>query len=253
MNKGIRRVTNVIAKFKLAGIHYLILEKLDQFGFLRRHVSVKLPSIKHPLFLRPRTSDFKLFRNIFEKGEYDIDLPFTPSTIIDGGGNIGMAAIVFANRYPYAKIVTVEPEDSNFEMLQKNVAAYSNITPLKGGIWRTSSYLNIINPNSGKWAFRIEESASPSGNSIKGFSIDDIIKRSKWKNADLVKLDIEGSEKEVFEHRPDTWLNSAKGLIIELHDWLKPNCSDAVYNAVNPYNFRKWESGENIVFVRKDY
>jgi len=250
MNKRVRRVSNVLSKFKMAGLHYLILEKLSKFGLIKRLVSIQIPGIKAPLFLRPGTSDFKLFRNIFENGEYDIELPFTPQTIIDGGGNIGMAAIIFANRYPFAKIVSVEPEDSNFEMLQKNVSAYKNITALKGGIWRTSSYLNIVNPNGGKCAFRIEESAAPGEKSIKGFSIDEIIRFSKWQQADLVKLDIEGSEKEVFENNTDNWLKSVRALIVELHDWLKPNCSDAVYNAVARYNFRKSVSGEKVVFVR---
>lgn len=250
MKKGIRRIASVISKYKLAGLYYVLLEQMNKLGLLKGVVSIKFPGLKHRLFLRSGTSDFKLFRNIFINGEYDIDLPFTPKTIIDGGGNIGMAALIFANRYPNAKIVTVEPEDSNFNILEKNVSAYKNITPLKAGIWHNSSYLNIRNPSSGKWAFIIEESQVPDEHSIKGFSIDDIIKESGWQNADLVKLDIEGSEKEVFEHNPDSWLNSAKGLIIELHDWIKPHCSDAVYNAVHHYNFRESESGENIVFVR---
>jgi FkbM family methyltransferase len=252
MNKGIQRAIKVISKFKLAGVYYVFLDQLNKYGLLKKLVSIKLPGVKHRLFLRPGTSDFKLFTNIFINGEYDIQLPFTPKTIIDGGGNIGMAAIIFANRYPNAKIVTVEPEDSNFSILKKNVSPYKNITPLKAGIWRNSSYLNIRNPAAGKWAFMIEESTTPTENSIKGFSIDDIIRDSGWQNADLVKLDIEGSEKEVFEHNPDTWLNSAKGLIIELHDWLKPNCSDAVYKAVHHYNFHESLSGENIVFVRNN-
>ncbi|MBL7699211.1 MAG: FkbM family methyltransferase [Chitinophagaceae bacterium] len=251
MNNRIRRVADVIGKFKFSGFHYLMLEQLNKFRLLKGVVGIKFPGVKHRLYLRPGTSDFKLFRNIFISGEYDINLPFIPETIIDGGGNIGMAAIIFANRYPHAKIITIEPEDSNFELLQKNVSAYKNIIPLKGGIWRSSSYLKIINPNSGKWAFRIEETSAPDENSIKGFSIDDIIKQQEWRNADLVKLDIEGSEKEVFEHNPGTWLNSAKGLIIELHDWLKPNCSDAVCGAVKRYNFRRSERGENVIFVRE--
>ena len=250
MKKGLQRITSVISKFKLPGVYYVLLEQLNKMHLLRGLVSIKFPGLKHRMYLRSGTSDFKLFRNIFVNGEYDIDLPFTPKTIIDGGGNIGMAALIFANRYPDAQIVTVEPEDSNFNILKKNVSAYKNITALKAGIWRNSSYLNISNPHGGKWAFIIEESDVPNEKSIKGFSIDDIIKNSGWQNADLVKLDIEGSEKEVFESNPDPWLDKAKAVIIELHDWIKPNCSDAVYNAIHHFNFRESLSGENIVFVR---
>lgn len=250
--KRIRRLLNIVSRFKLNGIRFLWLQKLNELNLLKGLAVIKFPGIKYPVYLRPGTSDFKLFRNIFIDEEYDIDLPFTPKTIIDGGANIGLAAIVFANKYPDAKIVSIEPETSNYEMLKKNIAPYKNISSIKAGIWSNSSYLNVTNPQSGKWAFIIEETNQPDNNSIKGLSINDIIKQSGWDSADLIKLDVEGSEKEIFENNPDSWLTTAKGLIIELHDWIKENCSDAVYRATNSFNFDISQKGENTVFTNKE-
>lgn len=246
-------IKNLFLAFKRFGfraVRFLYLSKLNDANLLHKMVSIRFPGVRHPVFLRPRTSDFKLFRNIFIDREYDISLPFTPQTIIDGGGNIGLAAVLFANRYPEAKIVSIEPETSNFMMLQKNTGAYSNIKPVKAGIWRKSSYLHVSNPTSGKWAFIVEETAVAGDDTIRGISIDDLIRQNGWNNADLVKLDIEGSEKEVFEAQPELWLNKAKALIIELHDWIKPRCSNAVFDSLRPYNFKKSQKGENTVFIR---
>lgn len=249
MNKRIQKTLNVISRLKLSGLHFILLHILNKMKLLRGTASLKIRGIKHRIFLRSGTSDFKLFRNIFIDEEYDIPLPFTPRTIIDGGGNIGLAAILFANKYPNAKIVTIEPESSNFTILQKNISPYANITALKAGIWSKSSFLNITNPGSGKWAFIIEETNEPGQNSIKGISINDIITECGWKNADVIKLDIEGSEKEVFDNF-GPWLNTAKAVIIETHDWIKANCSKAVEKAISNYNFKTSQKGENTVYIR---
>jgi len=145
--------------------------------------------------------------------------------------------------------VTIEPESSNYAILQKNTSRYPNITTLKAGVWSKSSFLNITNPGSGKWAFIIEETNEPVQNSIKGISINDIITECGWKNADVIKLDIEGSEKEVFDNF-GSWLDAAKAVIVETHDWIKPNCSNAVEKAISHYDFKTSQKGENTVYIR---
>ncbi len=249
--KKLKNAISVFRKLGFSGVYFLILNKLNERKILKGVYRFTLPYIQHPLYLRATTSDFKLFNNIFIDEEYNIPLPFEPRTIIDGGANIGLAAIVFANKYPHAKIVCIEPESSNYDMLQKNIHQYNNITSIKAGIWRNSSFLNIENPQAGKWAFTIHETAQPDENSLKGISLNDIIDECGWENADLIKLDIEGSEKEVFENNSSGWLNSAKGVIIELHDWIKAGCSRAVFSATNMYNFDNSSKGENTVFIRR--
>lgn len=249
MVKKIQELCNIFSKLKLSGIYFLCLQKLDKLKLLRGSISIRVPGIKHKIFLRTRTSDIKLFRNIFIEQEYNISLPFVPNTIIDGGANIGLATILFANKYPAARIISIEPESSNFEQLKKNTSLYPNITLIKGGIWRCSSYLNITNPNSSKWSFITTEIDQPNETSIQGLSLDDIISNAGWENADMIKLDIEGSEKEVFDQSGE-WLQKVKVLIVELHDWFKPGSSSSVFRAVNNYNFTTSQSGENTVFIR---
>jgi FkbM family methyltransferase len=46
--------------------------------------------------------------------------------IIDCGANIGLSTIWHARQFPEARIIAVEPGQSNLEIAAKNLAAYPN-------------------------------------------------------------------------------------------------------------------------------
>jgi hypothetical protein len=64
---------------------------------------------------------------------------------------------------------------------------------------------------------------------------------------DLLKIDIEGAEKEVFE--VCDWMGDVHSLMIELHDRFKPGCSEAVAPAVE--GFSRQARGFTTLFVRE--
>jgi hypothetical protein len=64
--------------------------------------------------------------------------------------------------------------------------------------------------------------------------------------ADVVKMDIEGAEKEVFE--TGDWLKKVRCLMIELHDRYRPGCSEAVNSAM--HGFSQLQRGETTFYVR---
>ena len=67
----------------------------------------------------------------------------------------------------------------------------------------------------------------------------------------LVKIDIEGGEKELFEKNTD-WVNRFPFIIIELHDWLYPkertssNFLKTIYDKDRDFNIK----GENIFSIK---
>ncbi|MEK6809367.1 MAG: FkbM family methyltransferase, partial [Nanoarchaeota archaeon] len=89
----------------------------------QRPLQVRIKNVMHPLFLRPGTSDVPLLYHIFVEEEYNIKPKTKPSFIIDAGANVGFTAIYFANRFPKARIIAIEPEESNFKLLKKNTEA----------------------------------------------------------------------------------------------------------------------------------
>jgi FkbM family methyltransferase len=144
-------------------------------------------------------ADKATFKQVFIQSQYKINFPLVPQTIIDGGANIGLATIYFSHLFPQASIVAVEPNTENFQQMEKNIKTSKNIYPIHGGIWNNNQHLRIVNSNVDDNAFMVEEVPEPTSGSIPAFSIDHLMQINNWSSIDLLKLDIEGSEKEVFE------------------------------------------------------
>ena len=108
-------------------------------------------------YLRPNTTDYYTFDQVFLRDQYNISLPFVPSTIIDAGANIGLASVYFAHRFPKANIVAIEPSKSNFLVVQKNIINYSQIKALCMGLWNKDTHLEIIDTDLNENAFMVKE------------------------------------------------------------------------------------------------
>lgn len=213
-------------------------------GLLR----VSIPQSRTRVLLRANTSDKRAFKQVLVNNDYEIPINIRPKLIVDGGANVGYASIYFANRYPDAQIIAVEPEISNIEVLGENTSGYSNVTIVQAGIWNKRTILKIENPEAEEWTFRVQESESEEG-SIQAITIEDIIELSDAKVIDILKLDIEGAEKEVFSCS-QSWLDKVNIVIVELHDRFKPGCSESFYSAVAKHNFAEFRKGEIVILMK---
>ena len=181
----------------------------------------------HPVYLRIDTSDFCAYRDvlIFRTKSYDPEIPdFSPATIVDIGAHIGMASILFALKYPAARIIAIEPERSNFAALIRNTAPYKTITPIQAALWWEDGQVALGPSNAHtKGAFRILEGGQQS---VRAVTMDTVMRETGIDSIDLLKIDIEGAEIEVFESCP--WIKNVRVTAIELHDRVRPGCSAAV-------------------------
>ena len=200
-------------------------------------IDVRMPGYAHPVFLRNATADIPMFYYVFEELHFDFNADTTPEVILDCGAHIGLTAVFFANKFPGARIFCVEPEQSNFELLKKNTAAYPNITCLQFGVWNKTTQLKIVDTMSGNWGFRTDETAEPGDDVIPAISIDEIMSRFNLEKIDICKINIEGTEKELFEKNYSNWLSRTKLVFIELHDHIREGCAKSFFKALSNYNF----------------
>ena len=202
-----------------------------------------------PIRLRSRSSDIDVFEEVCVRRAYTTDRleQYRPRVIVDAGANIGITSVYFANLYPYARIISIEPEHSNYELLCKNTEAYPQITPLRAALWKRDSNLLVENPGGGFWSFRVRDALAvqESTCSVAGITVDSICHRFGFDVIDLLKIDIEGAEDELFSGDV-SWLGRTRQLIIELHDRFKPDCSRNFYSALINYSFTQEIKDKNI-------
>lgn len=215
--------------------------------------NIKLPHIKHSIFLRANTSDIPAFLDVFLKDEYKIKFAQKPKIVIDGGANIGLFSIKMKNEFPDAKIIAIEPDLENFQLLQKNLLHYENIHYENCGIWYKDTKLKVYDKfDTGKWGMVVEEDLID-GN-ISAISIKSLLEKYAIENVDVLKLDIETSEKQLFSENYEDWLPKVKMIIIELHDWIEKGTSKPFFTAINKSfkNYSYSHCGENVIIVNED-
>ena len=123
--------------------------------------------------------------------------PNRATSIVDAGANIGLASLYFAQRFPKAKIVSLEVDQANFELLTKNTGCYPNITCIRKALWSGQAQLGILNPTDEPWAFRVGEMLGGDGTSIDALGVGDLVGQFESQRIDLLKVDIEGAKRGV--------------------------------------------------------
>lgn len=219
----------------------------------QKYIKVKLKTYPHLIKIRRKSSDFAVFDEVLLRFGYRFktNISYTPRAIIDCGGNIGMSSIFFNSLYPSAQIIAIEPEESNFKLMQENLSSYTNIHCLNSGIWSKDTYISVNDSNSTNYGFSFHESDSQVCDSVKAYSIESVMRKYNIDSIDILKIDIESAEKKVFESDCDYWLSRTRMLIVELHDRMQDGCSEAFFRALVKYKFTTEIRGENIFCFMK--
>ncbi len=140
--------------------------------------------------------------------------------IVDCGANIGCSVLWFNARYPKAHIVAVEPAPDNFELLSANCAGL-DVDLRQAGVSAADGRSHLRDTGGGGMAYRTEVDGE--GPEIAMLSIQSLIasKAAERYALFLLKIDIEGAEKTLFNENSAT-LAEFPLIILEPHDWLLP-------------------------------
>jgi FkbM family methyltransferase len=144
------------------------------------------------------------------------------SVVIDIGANIGYFTLVAAQKATKGKVFSFEPVQQLFEKLKKNIEenklANTEIFLLAIGDVRKDSVIYISSSeNIGMSSLSPPENFSGVSQSIQMNSLDNWIKTSDIKKADIIKLDIEGSELSALKGMKETLIKFKPALIVEIN------------------------------------
>ena len=224
-----------------------------------RKMELVTPGSGAPVLVRLGTSDIKVFNDIYRRQEYGWNFGSPPSVIVDAGAYTGLSTSFFATRYPDATIIAIEPDEENFELLVRNTTRYPNVHTIRAALWAESGSVSLVDPGDGAWGLRLLESDGSSpvaadvnsavgSKSVRAVTITDIMRDYDLEKIDLLKVDVEGSEKEIFANA-NPWIAFVEAICLELHDRFKAGCSRSFFQAVDdfPIELRR---GEDVLVVR---
>jgi FkbM family methyltransferase len=225
---------------------------LDLVFAKKNHYIISSKVFANRIYLRKDQSDPFIFEQIFCEQQYNFGHPAPEGVkwIIDAGANIGLAAIYFSQKFPNAQIISIEPNKENFDLLQKNTVNYKNVVCLNAALWYQKENLHISNKEEKSAGYMIQSNRDTPGEIIQSITMDQLIESYRMNEVSLVKIDIEGSEKELFQYGSSSWLLKCKCIITELHDWLKPGTSQVFFREMAHYDWITYVKGENIICLR---
>jgi len=217
----------------------------------------------HKLEVRPANSDLFVLSQIFGWEEYKINpdrlahlrkiasewqAAGIVSLIVDAGANVGYSALYFASLFPGARVLAIEPERSSFEILARQVRANPDIKPINAALWSHDRGLELQNSSNGSWASQVAE-----GSGTPSQRLDVLVASIPNARPLLIKLDIEGAEREVVKSCPEVFAQ-AKCIMVEPHDFMNPGaaCLFPMYKVAATRNFDTILSGENLLLFAVD-
>jgi FkbM family methyltransferase len=140
--------------------------------------------------------------------------------IVDAGANIGASSVYFAVQLPRAQIVAIEPAESNYKLLCRNTVGL-RVRCLKAALAAEPGRAIVRDPGIGFWGFMTEPTTGDEG--VPCVTVDELYEGLIGSQVFpfIVKIDIEGGEKPLFDKNTD-WVARTPIVIIELHDSLYP-------------------------------
>jgi FkbM family methyltransferase len=210
-------------------------------------LTIKPEGYRFPLTLRRGDTDNIVVRQMLALEQYKtVSNLAGVRLIIDCGANIGASAYYLLHRYPDARLVAIEPDPENVALCRRNLHPFGDrALVLHAAVWSECRPLRIApaSKQRGAWA-RSVEPASAQDADVDGLTIPEILIRTRSSAPiDLLKMDVEGAEIEIFRDRP-AWLAVTRHVAIELHD----RTARAVFDrALDGYHYDRLEAGELTV------
>ncbi len=198
--------------------------------------------------LRLRSEDIILIL-IYGALEYDVDFSQLGSvrSMLDLGANVGLASIYLADRLGIERTFCVEAAGGNFRLLKENLAR--NLPQA-----RAIHAAAVGRPG----AYHVEEGGEPGEirvlpgkGSVEALTVSEILDQAGMDRVDLLKIDIEGAEEEIFE-RVEEWGDRVGAVLGEVHP---PLTAERAYEQLAQVGLRPLSVRdgvpEDIVYARR--
>jgi FkbM family methyltransferase len=185
-----------------------------------RTCAVTIAGDHHPVYLRLGSSDGFVLEEIFIAEVYG---PVTSATdlgemrqIVDLGANVGLSVCLWLKHFPGAKVIAVEPDPANFRACCRNLGGASDRQVLLvRACVAAKPGLVYLDRSAEECAIHV--TSRPVGQPVQAMTLPAILEKCQAQPViDLLKVDVEGAEREVFGDCAG-WIDRVRNIMIELH------------------------------------
>lgn len=176
-------------------------------------------------------------------------LPQGVSSFIDIGANDG---VLFSNSYKFAKKgasgLCVEPSRNSFRKLKLNHLFHPKVKCIQSAVSNDNGRIHLIEDGYESTLSYVSKSKKSNSYSVRCQTIDKILEKyPRFVKVDLLTIDVEGHEKEVFESLTNKYFRS-KIIIIESN---KSQIEDLIsFHSLTDYEAHFF-NGVNTVLLNK--
>jgi FkbM family methyltransferase len=204
----------------------------------RTTIALHPSNLQHPVELRLASTDAEVYGQVIRDEEYAPVIDPAALTIVDCGANIGLTSAWFLSRLPQARVIAIEPFAANAQMCRRNLAAYGNrATVIEAAVWNRCTSLVLEYEGASEWAVRVRPAREAEAGDIEAIDIPSL----HLDQIDILKVDIEGSEADLFAEGASAWLAHVRHIAIELHG---PDCAARFFAALEGFDYQTSASGE---------
>jgi FkbM family methyltransferase len=202
------------------------------FQLLVRHVP------GHPVTVRLRDGlrfqirslmDLWILKETCLDHDYEWNLPpFGEDwTVIDIGAGLGDFSVCAAWRHPKRKIAAFEPFEESFQMLQENLRSNDihNVQAFPFAVGAVAGPM-LLQTATG---VAVQHSTAAGGVSnraaslpVEGITLEEAFRKAGFPRCDILKMDCEGGEYDIFFHTAPETLRKVERIAMEYHDGCTP-------------------------------
>lgn len=196
---------------------YVVL--LIYFGLFKKEFFVLNLKNGQKLKLRTASTDFYAFINVwiveeYKKKGFEID---ENDVVIDVGSHVGIFSIYASQFCRNGQIISFEPINDNFRLLQENVKLnkLANVKAFNVAVAGKKGRIKIYY-NDDQAAHTIYGNGQ-NYTEIDAVTLKQILDSNHIERCDLLKLDCEGAEYEILDSLPDEYFRRINRICMEYH------------------------------------
>jgi FkbM family methyltransferase len=161
--------------------------------------------------------------------------PADGDVIVDAGANVGVFTIQMARQNRRCRVIALEPFSENFKYLEANVArtCLKNVTCCEVALGAAFSKgrMRATGSRSLDHTLQLDPNATDGTPVVPLSGLFDL---ARAEEIDFLKVDIEGSEHDVFARASSELLGRFKRIAMEYHDLIRPGTLELLRHVLAP-------------------